>query len=77
MKAPCLGCHEYDKSSIGGLIGAISISLDAGPELVVHQQDEQLVVDPYQHVAAGRVVWRLLLAAIAAQVGTVGTERCP
>lgn len=41
LKAPCLGCHDYDKGAIGGLIGAVSISLDAGQELAAHQQDER------------------------------------
>jgi diguanylate cyclase (GGDEF)-like protein len=41
LKAPCLGCHDYDKSAVGGLIGAVSISLDAGPDLALHQQDER------------------------------------
>ena len=41
LRKPCLRCHQYDASEVGRLIGAISISLDAGPDFAIYQQTKE------------------------------------
>jgi diguanylate cyclase (GGDEF)-like protein len=44
LREPCLRCHAYDKSAIGSLIGAVSVSVDAGPDFAVHEQAEHTLL---------------------------------
>jgi diguanylate cyclase (GGDEF)-like protein len=72
LKEPCLNCHLYDKSDVGSLIGAISISLDAGPDLVAHEKaDHSLMLSHFLMwllgvlgIVLGGWLWRNLLLSL-------------
>lgn len=44
LEEPCLKCHQYNKKEVGGLIGAVSISLDAEPDFKAHKTAEQALL---------------------------------
>lgn len=44
LQESCLRCHDYDKSSVGKLIGALSVSLDAAPDYAIYQTAQHALI---------------------------------
>jgi diguanylate cyclase (GGDEF)-like protein len=69
LEKACLTCHQYQASEVGKLIGAVSVSFDATPDLEIHDRAERTLALSHTSMwaigvallALGSWRWRQLL----------------